>query len=253
MILYSKKLIRIVEAWSGEEPNFSGVDLVRCFQRANPMSNMVCRELHTILLDLSREPEALLAKMKKETRYEIRRAAAKDQFVYQWMNAKDPTAFDNFCDFYDEFTLQKKGRAKINRPWLSLMAQTKALDLSWVEESSGKRIVWHAYYRSGGRATLLYSASLFRSSSNSAYRNRIGRANRFHHWQDILRFKAEGESLYDFGGWYEGVANRERLNINKFKEQFGGEVIKNFICERGITLKGRLFINLRQLVLGDAI
>jgi hypothetical protein len=252
VIVYSKKFIRIVEAWNGEEPTAAGVDLVRRFQCASPINDMVCREFYTVLLDLNREPEALLAKMKKDTRYEIRRAGEKDRLVYKCMNADDRPEFNSFCDYYDRFALQK-GLASINRQWLSLMAQTKDLYLTRIEEGSGETLVRHAYYHSGGRATLLFSASLFRSSCSSVYRNIIGRANRFHHWQDMMRFKTEGASIYDLGGWYQGDKDRERLSINRFKEEFGGEVVKNFICERGVTIKGRLFINLRQRILGDAI
>jgi hypothetical protein len=253
VIVYSKKLIRIVEAWNGEQPSLEGVDLVRCFQRASPSGNKGCREFHTILLDLTKEPDQLMAKIKKETRYEIRRAAVKDQLTYRWMNAKDQTAFESFCDYYDEFALQK-GLAGIQRRWLSLMAQTSALHLSRIEDNRGATLVWHSYYCSGGRATLLYSISLYRSSKSSEFRNSVGRANRFHHWRDILRFKAEGASIYDFGGWYEGDRDRAKLNINRFKEEFGGEIVKNFICEHGVTIKGRLFIHLRRLAyLGRSI
>jgi hypothetical protein len=252
VIVYSKKLIRIVEAWNGEEPDVVDVDLVRLFQRSSPMKNMTCREIYTVLLDLNKEPDTLLAMMKKDTRYEIRRAGEKEQLVYQWTNANDRTAYDSFCDYFDEFAL-RKGITAINRQWLSRMAQTKNLYLTRIEERSGETLVWHVYYLSGGRATLLYSASLFRSSSSSVYRNIVGRANRYHHWQDMMRFKAEGASTYDLGGWYQGDKDRERLSINRFKEEFGGVIVKNFICERGITMKGWLFIRLRQLVLGNAI
>ena len=114
-------------------------------------------------------------------------------------------------------------------------------------------MVWHAYLRSNHRATLLYSASLFRKFDSSALRNKMGRANRFQHWQDIQRFKAEGVSVYDFGGWYEGNRDQERLRINRFKEEFGGEIVKNYICERALTVKAKVFLRVRRLLLGDAI
>ena len=69
----------------------------------------------------------------------------------------------------------------------------------------------------------------------------------------MVRFKSAGISTYDFGGWYEGTTDHERLRINKFKEQFGGEIVKNYICEQALTLKGALFLRIRSSLLGNAI
>jgi hypothetical protein len=252
MIVYRKKFIRIAEFWSGEEPNVSDVDLVRCFQQPQPVAGMLCREFYTILLDLKKQNDALLANMKRDTRYEIRRALARDNFVYDCYDGNEPRSFDEFCDYFDQFAIRKK-QPKLDRAWLSLLAKAGAFTISRIAETSGETLVWHGYHRGKDRVTLLYSASLFRSNPSSEYRNRVGRANRLQHWQDMLRFKDEGISIYDFGGWYEKAENGERLRINKFKEEFGGEIVRNYICERAMTIKGRLFLLVRKLLLGNAI
>ena len=252
MLVYQKKFLRIAEYWNGEEPKLTGVDLVRCFQRPRPLAGMLCREFYTILLDLNRTPQQLLSSIKRDTRYEIRRATDQDRMVYDCANGRDEKVFRLFCDYYDDFATQK-GQPKMNRAWLSLLASAGALSLSRVNDSTGEIMVWHAYLRSNHRATLLYSASLFRKFDSSALRNKMGRANRFQHWQDIQRFKAEGVSVYDFGGWYEGNRDQERLRINRFKEEFGGEIVKNYICERALTVKAKVFLRVRRLLLGDAI
>jgi hypothetical protein len=252
MIVYQKKFLRIAEYWNGEEPKLAGVDLVRCFQRPQPLAGMLCREFYTILLDLNRTPQQLLSKIKRDTRYEIRRATDQDHLTYDCGNGRDEKLFRHFCDYYDDFAT-RKAQPKMNRAWLSLLASAGVLALSQVDDSTGETLVWHAYHRSNHRATLLYSASLFRKFDSSAVRNQIGRANRFQHWQDIKRFQAEGVSVYDFGGWYEGNRDEERLRINKFKEKFGGEIAKNYICERALTAKAKVFLRVRRLLLGDAI
>jgi len=252
VIAYSKKLIWIAEAWEGESADNVRVDLLRLFQRPDPVDGMFCREFYTILLDLRVEPEILFSKMKRGTRYEINRAGAKDNLSYEYLNAGRPEVLGEFCNYYDEFAVQK-GQSASNRQWLSLMAETGNLIVSRIKGTTGESLVWHIYYRSGGRATLLHSASLFRHSNSSACKNMVGRANRFQHWQDILRFKAAGDTLYDFGGWYQGNEDQQRLGINKFKEEFGGKIVKNYICERGMTVRGKLFLRLRQSLLGNAI
>lgn len=74
-------------------------------------------------------------------------------------------------------------------------------------------------------------------------RNLIGRANRFHHWQDMLRFKQAGIRVYDFGGWYQGTTDTEKLGINRFKAEFGGTVVTNYNCKLLLTAKSRWLVN----------
>lgn len=251
MITYQKKFIQIAEAWFGEEPTASGVDVVRCFQRAAPMSDALCREFHTIIIELTKEPDELLADMNRDNRYKICRALKTGGLLYECRDANQSTTLAQFGDSYDEFAAQKN-LPKLDRRWLSLMADTGGLSLTTVRESADSYLIWHVYYRSGSRATLLYSVSP-PFVNDSAERNKRGRANRFHHWRDMLKFREEGATLYDLGGWYAGVEDRRRLNINRFKKEFGGDVITNYICERALTLKGKLFLQARQLLLGDAI
>lgn len=251
MIAYRKKFIRIAEYWNGEPPGQPSVDLVRFFQQAEPLTGMLCREFYTIVLDLCQRHDVLLAKIKKGTRYEIRRAANEDM-IYETWSGKEPRIVEEFCEYYDQFALQK-AQPRQNRQWLSLLARDDALTLSRVREATGETLVWHAYLDAGSRVTLLSSASLFRDNPNSAYRNHLGRANRFHHWQDVLHFKRRQISTYDFGGWYQKHEDLERLRINKFKEEFGGEIVKTYICERALTLRGKIFLAMRGFVLGDAI
>jgi hypothetical protein len=252
MIAYRKKFLRIVECWNGEENDRQRFDLERYFQQSKPREGMLCRPFYTVLLDLNQSNESLLAAMRRVTRYEIRRAGAKDQLVYQFGNGVDVRVFTQFCEYYDEFAAQKQ-QPKLDRGWLSLLAKAERLHLTQVSDSSGETLVWHGYLRYPKRVTLLYSASLIRNNRGSAYKNIVARANRYHHWQDMMRFKLEGISTYDFGGWYEGTADQERLKINWFKEQFGGEIVKNYICERAVTLRGKLFLRARQFLLGNAI
>lgn len=107
--------------------------------------------------------------------------------------------------------------------------------------SDGTVLVWHAYYVGQSRARLLHSASLFREASDSAFRTLVGRANRYQHWRDMLKLKADGLTTYDMGGWYAGSEDEAKLSINKFKEGFGGETVVEYHCEEAVSLKGKLY------------
>ena len=58
------------------------------------------------------------------------------------------------------------------------------------------------------------------SRKDKDFQGLVGRANRLHHWKDMISFKSKGLDQYDFGGWYEGRKTRDRLKINQFKEGF---------------------------------
>lgn len=250
-IAYQRRFVRIAEYWNGEEPYLKGVDVERYFQQPHRIEGMFCRDFYTILIDLHNDPETLLAAMKCDTRYEIRRAE-REGFIYDFLSGTDTRVFNEFCDYYDEFARQKNQPA-MRRSWLSLLAESGALNLTRIAEPAGDTLVWHGYHCSSQRATLLYSASISRDRESSAQRALVGRANRYQHWLDMLRFKAKGLSIYDFGGWYEGSEDQKRLSINRFKEEFGGSIVHNYICERASTFKGSLFLKLRTALLGNAI
>jgi hypothetical protein len=251
MITYRNKFIRIQECWNDEEPGSQDVDLVRRFQQPQPIEGMFCRDFYTILIDLNQDEAALLAGMKRDTRYEIKRGA-RENFVYEQYSGKDPSILNEFCDSYDQFA-QRTNQPILRRAWVGMLAESDSLHFSRVGEEGGTTMIWHGYLRSQNRVTLLYSVSLSPAGANSAWRNKVGRAHRFQHWRDLLCFKKEHLSLYDLGGWYEGTTDQKRLQINRFKEEFGGEIVRNYICERALTWKGALFLRLRQTLLGNAI
>src|SRR5271156_3508662 len=110
----------------------------------------------------------------------------------------------------------------------------------------GATVVWHVHAVTQEKATLLHSASHFRQLDDNEARAVVGRANRLLHWRDMLFFKAEGKSVYDFGGWYAGTEDVELLRINQFKEGFGG--VRNDQFNGGIALswRGWLYLKLQH-------
>ena len=182
--------------------------------------------------------------MNQTTRHQIRRAAAKDELVYGYCEEPTSSLISQFCDFYDRFGLQK-GLTGISRAQVQKYAECGVLGLSRMKAHS-ETLVWHTYYCSPNRVRCLNLASHFRDSDDNETRNLIGRANRYHHWCDMLKFKADGVSTYDFGGWYNGSEDEAKLRINKFKEGFGGTIVRNFNIESGITLKGKLYLRMRR-------
>lgn len=254
MIVYRRKFVRVAEVWHGEEFNGAATraDICRRFQRDARDDRSLCREFHTILIDLTPNAADIFQNMRAGCRYKIRRAETRDSLTYECANADArPRLLASFADLYDDFARRKRLLAP-TRAWLALMAATGKLYLSRVSDSNGRELTWHTHYLSGGRATLLHSAPTPHGEAGAG-RSLTGRANRLHHWRDMITFKRDGAHLYDLGGWYSGDTDAQRLGINRFKEEFGGRVVCDYINERALTIKGRLFLRARQSLLGDAI
>ena len=238
MITYKKAALRIAELWFDEEPCQSRIDIVRCFQRSAPMSHGTWTRFHTILIDLTQAADFLLAGMKKDTRYEIRRADSRDRIAFhQWMPV-DHACLARFAAFYDQHSLQK-GPVAGAHGRLTEWAKTDSLVLSEVRDEKGSTLVWHAYYFTKDRVRLVHSVSCREIANDSSWRAMLGRANRFHHWRDILAFAQQAVHFYDFGGWYEGNTDTKKLSINRFKEEFGGQIVVGYNGQAGLTLAGR--------------
>ena len=245
MILYSKQRLTIAEFHFDEQGAPPNVDIIRYQSRPERVPGTICYPFSTILIDLREEPDTLLAQMSKTTRNEIRRAA-KDDLLFEFNAQPDNRWIAGFFEFYREFA-QLKGLAELNRERLLGMRDCQALVLTRIKSADGTDLVWHCYVHVNGWARLVHSASLFRATEKTQQAV-LSRANRHLHWLDMLRFRGQGFSIYDFGGWYAGQDDAEKLNINRFKEGFGGRVAAQYNTDHGITLKGALAVRLRHAV-----
>jgi hypothetical protein len=238
-VTYRTAHLRVVEILFDRTcPHFLNADVLRYRFRSTPIQGSHCAKCYTRWLNLQNHPKELLANMSQTTRYQIRRAE-REGVYYEFTSSPTTSQAEQFFDFYDSFARSKNLKRSINRSRVLAFLTHGLLDLSHVSSPDGRVLVWHAHVRSGPYTCLLYSASLFRREANNmaAY---MGRANRLHHWCDILRFRDEGFAIYDFGGWYSGNQDQDLLRINRFKESFGGEVVVQYNCDRGITWIGAL-------------
>ncbi len=243
MIESRRSGIRLVDYYFGEPTSPVQVDIVRYHLWEYPVLGCDCYEFYTIVLDLTQSEGSLFGAIKQGTRYEIRRAQSSDHLTYRcWENPK-PDIVQSFCDFYNGFAAEKD-LPKAPRTRLQHLSRSAGLAISSVSNAH-ETLVWHAYLKTPARVRLDHSASPFRSTEDVARRQLIGRANRFHHWQDILLFRGLSIATMDLGGWYAGTEHKKLLQINKFKEEFGGHVIRGFNCTTGVTWRGKLALRIR--------
>src|SRR5437899_3383063 len=231
------------EVWYDEEPlSDSRVDIVLYRQRQAPIADAQTTPFPSLVTDLADGEDAIVAGFGKDCRYKIRRAETKDGLRMEFIT--DPESrLAEFRAFYDAFARQKSLEPS-GHQWL--VAACKARQLALTSASrNGEALVWHAYVMAGKAAWLQYTGSCFRNRDND-YRALVGRANRWLHWRGMLRFKEMGMTRYDWGGLFEDESVPERAGINKFKKEFGGQRVRTYNCTVPVTLKGRVWLPLRD-------
>ena len=149
--------------------------------------------------------------------------------------------------YYDNFA-STKNVPPIRRDQITAMARAGKLVISAAQDEGGGFLAAHAYVLGQDRARLTHSASMFRVEAASADRNRIGRVNRLLHWDDMVRFRESGVKAYDMGGWYTGTRDQALLQINAFKQDFGGSVVHEWDIFRPGSARGWLYLRGRNLV-----
>ena len=242
MITYQSRFLTRAEVWYDNEPGDThGVDWILYQQRSQPVPGAKTNFYYTYVIDLTQSREQLQSNLNKDTAYKIRRARERDKIRCEGCDSRDAAAMDQFAEMYNAFA-ETKGLGPLNRVRLESMAAAGVLDLTVAKDPQGNALVYHANYCDNRRATNLELPSLFRKQTDNAARSLISRANRCLTWHNFLRYQEMGLEIFDFGGWYPGDADSERLDINRFKEGFGGKVRREYQCEQILTLKGRVVL-----------
>lgn len=238
LLTRTKKTVRICESWFAPEKITGSYDVVFYRQCLVPIKGCDIQEYATRIISLSVDEEHLFEKMRKNFRYEIRRAEQSDVLECEFININEDKKMVELKSFYDEFA-QTKSLQPLDEVEINRIRIAGGLRVSCV--SSGiENLVFHVYVEDGLRARLLHSFSVFRKTDSVGVRNLVGRANRYLHWWDMLQFKKEGFALYDLGGWYTGKEDKAKLSVNDFKEGFGGDLVIEYNCSEGLTLKGKI-------------
>jgi hypothetical protein len=186
------------------------------YQYLGPSSPLffVKRPFVTLHIDLARDPEAILADMQKTVRYKIRRADGEGLAWHEDVASKD------FAAFHEAFA-RGKGIEGIDMSRIESFGAALAL----TSVTQGDQVLsQHAHLVDvvEGRARLVYSSSARFAGVDPAL---VGRANRWCHWKDMLRFKELGVRTYDLGGFAPDTKNPTLEGINDFKTGFGGTIV----------------------------
>lgn len=244
LVLKRKKyFLKIAEVYFHDQEttssSLSDVDVVMYVQASS--ADAGAKKFHTLQIDLSLDEETLFQELGKHNRYKIKRAEKQDQLDCVFLRSPTLLQIEEFASFYDLFAATKN-LPGCNRQKLCAAKELDSVTITYVRDKDGQNLCGHAYVCDQARARLLYSASLFRHSADSAYRAVVGRAHRYLHWQDITRFKDLGYLIYDFGGLSLEESQEDTKNIDDFKRGFGGQVVTEFNYFLPKTALGKMVV-----------
>jgi len=232
------------EVWYHEDPpRDSAVDIVLYRQRDVPIAGARHTPVLSLVSDLSGGEGAITEKFGSDCRYKVKRAEARDGLRMEFIPHPESSRLDEFRAFYDAFARQKS-LEPCDAKWLLAARDARQLALTMASRN-GEALVWHAYVMYSDAVRLQYTGSCFRNRE-SVYRALVGRANRWLHWKDMLRFKEMGLQRYDWGGMFEDESLPERAGINNFKKDFGGRQERAYDCTVPVTIRGRIWLPLRD-------
>jgi hypothetical protein len=247
LILYRRKFLRIAEVWFENKGGQVVGDIVQYIGASQPIEGAHCDEFHTLVVTLQQGIESeMLDAMDKSTRYEIRRAKAKDNLNYLHSKPLRLEDMSEFLHAYERDVAQQDNAPKLDMIRVSALVRAGVFDVSVMRDQEGRALTWHVHVVGQNVARLFLSASAFSATSDQKLKNLCGRANRLHHWMDMQRYRILQFSQYDFGGYYAGLDDVKKLEINRFKRGFGGRVICTYNNLIPNTIVGHFALAIRH-------
>lgn len=174
---------------------------------------------NTMILDLTRDEDAILAGMNQSTRRKLRMALKQDVVVRQ---AHSPADFQTLYDLY-RITGERQGFL-IRPPDYYRDAWTRFIEAglaaAFLAEWQGRPLAGLVLYRFGSKAWYFYGMS------SDAERERMPAF--MLQWEAIRWAKAQGCTVYDFWGAPDTFDDSDPMyGVYRFKEGFGGTVVRH--------------------------
>ncbi len=211
-----------------------------------PEKNVYINELqHTLISDLKYDEEELFKNISSKTfKYDIKRSYKDNTSIRFYANIEiiNNGMVEPFLECCKEMYRKKNIDLFLSKHVIEKYIENKCLFMS-VASINGAASVFHTYIDCEKSVRLWHSCSAFRDNKGLA--TIIGRANKRLHWEDMLFFKGQSYSEYDWGGVFEFDSDN---GIDKFKSAFGGERKDYYNATVGLTLKGKAYLLLKSIM-----
>lgn len=173
---------------------------------------------HTLILDITKSEEELLAAMHSKTRYNVRLAQRKGVVVRFSTSLHDVDTFLKLSGDVGSRSNFRFHPDNYYRAMVSALAPEGMIEIA-IAEYKGEPLAAHIILYSGTLATYVHGAS---SSSHRALQ-----APTYLYWQTIIRAKEKGMRTYDFFGSAPPDADSKHpwAGITRIKQGFGGKSV----------------------------
>ncbi len=247
MFIYKSRFLTRGEVWFDEEPDGARVDWIYYRQRPSPATRSRWKPFYTVLVDLQKPPDGLLAAMEDKTARKIRDAQEQNRLQCERCDSQDARVLDKVEEMWNQFAAAQKTRP-LERDMVDQTSKAGALDIVAAKDPEGNVLAYHLVFLTPKRARQLIAISPYKAAPRVAWRNAVSRANCLVHWHNFVRYSDQGIREFYFGGWYPGKTDIRLLGINRFKKSFGGRVVREYDCAQPVTLKGWLLLTAAQTI-----
>jgi len=248
MFIYRSRFLIRGEVWFEAQPSDESVDWILYRNRSQPVTGARWRYFHNFLIDLAKSENDLASALDPRTAHKISTAGEKERVECDWAIVPDECQLDPLEQLWNPTLEARRRWGVLNRPWMRPMIAAGALELASARDCDGKLVAMAGYYRNQHRVQQLLIVSPPRPAAGGAARAQTNRACTLLTWRSAMRAKAQGLRYFDFGGWYPGTDDIQYLGANAFKKGFGGEVVREYECEKILTLKAFVVLTAARLL-----
>ena len=172
---------------------------------------------HTVIIDLTKSEDELLANMRRQTRYEVRRAGK------QGITVEKSRSEEIFKEFRKVQAKTAKRQGFVPPNLKTLMAEREAFDdkiaIYVAKTDDGKPIAYGMIIKDGKEG------DYYEAASTDLHRKMPGAYALL--WQTMKDLKAEGYERFNLWGIAPpGQPNHRYAGVTTFKTGFGGEVVE---------------------------
>jgi hypothetical protein len=171
---------------------------------------------YTLHSDLTLSDQDIIKNFSSTIRNEIKRSE-REGCIFNSSESKE-----NFISLYNDFAKQRG----ISGLTIEKLAEFNANLILTSTEINGVTTAAHSYLVDYDLKIVRLLHSGTQRFSEVLDRNMIARSNKFLHYMDMKKFNQDGFRIYDWGGIAFNTQDKGLQGINKFKESFGGELIK---------------------------
>lgn len=178
-------------------------------------SNAQIQFKNTVLIDLTKSEEQLLAEMKQKTRYNVRLAGRRGVVVREG-SKKD---FDELYKIYAETSIRDGFTIRSKEYYLNVWETfiNSGMLTPLIAEVEGEVVAGLMLFHFGGRAWYLYGMS------RSLHRNKM--PTYLLQWEAIRAAKEKGCQVYDLWGAPDIFSEQDSMwGVYRFKQGLGGQV-----------------------------